>query len=246
MTDQTPPTDRPLTAGDDELIERGLRMSRSYDAVRFLRDALSATTARLTSYDWNADPDGITKQQGDAFSAADRVFADLNAAVDAIPEIDLPECQACGGTGKIEEAAKTEGANQHSACVRPCDECDGCGFASDDEDASLARPATSAASEGAVDRVMAVLNHWFDGRARIDRNSDMVAQLAALASPPVSERERELEGALREARDAVDFFDRVKASTQDEQIAVGRDHWNRMEAALRAVAVLTAQPEKPV
>lgn len=88
------------------------------------------------------------------------------------------------------------------------------------------RPATSAASEGAVDRVMAVLNHWFDGRARIDRNSDMVAQLAALASPPVSaegleecdtcgrlkvmgcrcdyasppvsERERELEGALRE------------------------------------------------
>lgn len=38
-------------------------------------------------------------------------------------------------------------------------------------------------SEGEpVDRVMAVLNYWFDGRARIDRNSEMVQQLAALCS----------------------------------------------------------------
>ena len=66
----------------------------------------------------------------------------------------------------------------------------------------FARPATSAASEvEGVDRVMAVLNHWFDGRMRVDRNSEMVAQLAALASPPVSERERELEGADYEAID---------------------------------------------
>lgn len=64
-------------------------------------------------------------------------------------------------------------------------------------DAPKSRPATSEASEvEGVDRVMAVLNHWFDGRMRVDRNSEMVAQLAALASPPVSERERELEGAL--------------------------------------------------
>jgi hypothetical protein len=38
----------------------------------------------------------------------------------------------------------------------------------------------------ATDRVMAVLNYWFDGCARIDRNSEMVAQLAALAARPVS------------------------------------------------------------
>lgn len=35
---------------------------------------------------------------------------------------------------------------------------------------------------GAVDRVMAVLNYWFDGTRRIDRNSEMVRQLAALAT----------------------------------------------------------------
>lgn len=33
-----------------------------------------------------------------------------------------------------------------------------------------------------VDRVMAVLNYWFDGSRRIDRNSEMVKQLAALAA----------------------------------------------------------------
>ncbi|GEM_PF-5853863 len=122
---------------EDEIIERGLRTIRAYDAVRYLRDALSATTARLTGYDWNADPEGLTKQQGDAFALADKVFSDLSAAVDAHPDIELPECQSCGGTGKIEEAARTEGANQHSACIRTCDDCDGCGFAPDEEPASL-------------------------------------------------------------------------------------------------------------
>lgn len=126
-----------MDALDQELIDRGLRTVRAYDAVRFLRDALSATTTRLTGYDWNSDPDGITKKQGDAFALADKVFADLSSAVDARPDIELPECQTCGGTGKIEESARTVGANQHSACVRPCDDCDGCGFAPDEESAAL-------------------------------------------------------------------------------------------------------------
>lgn len=47
--------------------------------------------------------------------------------------------------------------------------------------------------------------------------------------------------AVEEVADAVDFFDRVKASTQAEQIAVGRDHWNRLEAAARAVAALKSE-----
>jgi len=128
-------TKSPAEALDDDLIERSLRTILVYDAVRYLRDALAATAARLTGYDWNADPDGVTKQQGDAFAAADKVFADLDAAVASLPEIELPECQTCGGTGKIEESAKTEGANQHRACARTCDDCDGCGFAPDDEPA---------------------------------------------------------------------------------------------------------------
>lgn len=128
-------TKSPAEVLGGDLIERSLRTIRVHDAVRYLRDALSATTARLTGYDWNADPDGVTKQQGNAFAAADKVFADLDAAVASHPEIELPECQTCGGTGKIEEAAKMEGANQHSACVRTCDDCDGCGFAPEDEPA---------------------------------------------------------------------------------------------------------------
>ena len=149
MTATQAPTPGPLS-GDDELIERGLRSIRTYDAVRSLRDALTATTARLTGYDWNADPDAITKQQGDAFAAADKVFADLDAAVAAHPEIDLPECEACNGTGKIEEPARTEGANQHSACVRSCDECDGCGFAPDESLAPTA-PVEASGSEECSD-----------------------------------------------------------------------------------------------
>lgn len=137
-------------AKDQELIERGLRTIRTHDAVRYLRDALSATTARLAGYDWNADPDGVTKQQGDAFAAADRVFADLDAAVASHPEIELPECQTCGGTGKIEEAARTTGANQHSACVRTCDDCDGCGFAPDDDPPALATREEAPAEAGEV------------------------------------------------------------------------------------------------
>lgn len=115
-----------------------------------------------------------------------------------------------------------------------------------------ARPATSAASEGEGAEELRDSVAWlekafrktavgFSTSYRPTMNA-VHTVLAALASPPISERERELEGALREARDAVDFFDRVKAATQDEQIAVGRDHWNRMEAALRTVAALTAQP----
>jgi hypothetical protein len=39
-------------------------------------------------------------------------------------------------------------------------------------------------AKDAVDRVMAVLNYWFNGSRRIDRNSDMVKQLAALVDHP--------------------------------------------------------------
>jgi len=83
-TPSTQPTPGGQGAGlDQERIERGLRTIRAYDAVRFLRDALTATAQRSTGYDWNADPDGITRIQGHAFEVADKVFADLNKAVSA-------------------------------------------------------------------------------------------------------------------------------------------------------------------
>jgi hypothetical protein len=53
-----------------------------------------------------------------------------------------------------------------------------------------------------------------------------------------------LEGPVRrsdELRRAVEFFDRVKAASEDEKIAVGHDHWDRLESAARdAVAPLQA------
>jgi hypothetical protein len=52
-------------------------------------------------------------------------------------------------------------------------------------DMLAASPVVPAPEGEAVDRVMAVLNYWFDGSRRIDRNSEMVAQLATLASPVV-------------------------------------------------------------
>ena len=39
------------------------------------------------------------------------------------------ECEACQGSGKIVEEARTIGANQHSACQMDCDDCDGSGRA---------------------------------------------------------------------------------------------------------------------
>lgn len=41
------------------------------EALALMREALAATTGRLSGYDWNADPDSITRLQGDAFTAAD-------------------------------------------------------------------------------------------------------------------------------------------------------------------------------
>lgn len=56
---------------------------------------------------------------------------------------------------------------------------------------------------------------------------------AQACGDPVS---RSLLPALREAADAIDFFDRVKTASDDEKIAVGSDHWNRLESATRGVA----------
>lgn len=47
---------------------------------------------------------------------------------------------------------------------------------------------------------------------------------------------REQEIALADLRRAVEFFDKVKASTGQERAAVGRDHWDWLESAARNAA----------
>jgi len=60
--------------------------------------------------------------------------------------------------------------------------------------AALSTQGESRQEGAAVDRVMAVLNYWFDGVRRIDRNSEMVAQLAALVAPIPADNSDEGEG----------------------------------------------------
>lgn len=128
---------RELDALDQELIDRSFRTVQAYDAVRLLQAALLDTMKRQhTGYDWNADPDQMTLKQGKALALATKVFADLSAAVDAHPDFSdevleavTVECQSCGGTGTIVEEARTHGANQHSACQQPCEDCNGTGRA---------------------------------------------------------------------------------------------------------------------
>lgn len=45
----------------------------------------------------------------------------------------------------------------------------------------------------------------------------------------------EKEDAIKELADALDFFDRVVASSTEERIAVGQDHWNWILSAVRKV-----------
>lgn len=43
------------------------------------------------------------------------------------------------------------------------------------------------------------------------------------------------ERAIKNAKNAIHFFDKVQKSTQEEKIAVGRDHWDWLESSLRAL-----------
>jgi len=74
-----------------------------------------------------ASPDGrISFVRSLMASAAETIRAHQRAQ----PEADeTTECDRCSGSGRIEEAATTAGANQHSACQMQCDECDGSGRA---------------------------------------------------------------------------------------------------------------------
>lgn len=57
----------------------------------------------------------------------------VEAELDVLKTIraSLPDCETCLGDGHIDVPAKTEGANQHSACRMPCEACDGLGVVVD-------------------------------------------------------------------------------------------------------------------
>lgn len=57
-----------------------------------------------------------------------------------------------------------------------------------------------------------------------------------------TETHSKLDVAIDRLRQAVDFFDRVKASTAAERTAVGRDHWDWLESAARDVVKASQEP----
>ncbi len=54
-------------------------------------------------------------------------------------------------------------------------------------------------------------------------------------------RQDRIEKALENAKAAVEFFDKVQASSSDERIAVGRDHVDWILTACRACGVLAKE-----
>lgn len=74
-------------------------------------------------------------------------------------------------------------------------------------------------------------------------NEGIIAIGAALSTAPAARPGDEVQIALKDCADAVAFFDQVKAASDAEQIAVGRDHWNWIEASCRRAAALAAAPD---
>jgi hypothetical protein len=62
----------------------------------------------------------------------------------------------------------------------------------------------------------------------------------------IAEVSEQFERHLQELVDAVDFFDRVLASSWAEKNAVGNDHHHRLELAARNVAAFAQKSGAPV
>ena len=58
------------------------------------------------------------------------------------------------------------------------------------------------------------------------------------AKARIAELQTQATRAIRKCRDAVEFFDKLKVATEGEKTAVGHDHWDRLESAVRYVAAL--------
>jgi len=117
----------------------------------------------------------------------------------------------------------------------------------------VSRPATSAASEGeTIERRFPALNDHLIRMAHTGSTGSLYewgdffdCLKAALASPPVSERERELEGALREARTTLSMLRRNVASEIKNHDGLFR--WEGVPEAIDSRVsdidrALTAQP----
>ena len=81
-------------------------------------------------------------------------------------------------------------------------------------------------------------------KAKVRERMKLALEAASLAPPSPAQEPgtgdtgEEIAAALANCAEAVAFFEQVKRASSDEQIAVGADHWNWLEAACRRAAAL--------
>lgn len=227
---QTPPTDRPLTAGDVPLLREG-DVLRSHRKRHFVRCVAA----------------GVIVLEYAAFTAAEFEAARFTFVSRQKVDGGLPDIEA-EGERIVRDTYKREGDFGYLwtdvvGAVQTA--------ISEERARHPARPATSAASEGEVERTIdgetvlgfkvaawrylgpkdnarfgyRLCEHWStpgNYPQKVERLFTETQLRAALASPLVSERERELEGALRMAANRMDrlalevqFDTRLRAEAAD-------------------------------
>ena len=238
-TPQTPPTDRPLTAGDVRYVEGHLDMTHAPSLGAFIGKSLASHVSgnrmpamsgdnreRIPAHireRFDRDCESTAKYILDRLYRADRV---------RILEVLMDESNAPDLNGVVNSDATTSctSASRLTTAIIA---------------ALSARPATSAASEvveGWLSDAMDAALHKRD--FNLTEASDAI--LAALASPPVSERERELEGEVVRLREAGLAIYTYANDTLSGRVDGPDDRaWQRacvVEVRNRARTFLTAQP----
>ena len=244
MTPQTPPTDRPLTAGDFPLLREG-------DQLRI------DTGGALHTY-------SHAKQSGKVIATDRGYYAPFRFTFVFRPASD-GQIQWLGGEriGDLKDVAlvtKVRAGLRAEAALNTAKARPATSAASEVDDLDLYDDKVQAGIAWTLRQVGEALGltTWTQGDGSESVEGDVGAEIhtilvdaglrdpetnemAALASPPVSERERELEGALREVVNEVrEIRFGYSNGPESEGFLTNKEIWSR------ARSVLIAQPQEPV
>lgn len=218
MSPQTPPTDRPLTAGDVPLLREG--------------DLLRARNGKLLSY-------AYTDKKGWAFCDGFGPPIDRDAhTLESFTFVSRPATSAASeGEDKANHdclAKRRPGEPMFILLGRDPDAHTIVQLWADRRLAAGGDPDHCRMGYDTAERMAA----YAKDPANKPASAPDAVDYPALASPPVSERERELEGALRLAVTALSCL------TFDDEIrsVIGNSNFEILRANYAALRVLTAQP----
>lgn len=100
-------------------------------------------------------------------------------------------------------------------------------------------------SEANIDKIMIVMNSWFNHMLKIDRNSNLVAELAALLpeAPATADKLRMAVEALEKIADEAPY--RSGYCQSDIEYGPKLSDTEMQAEARQALAALNEQPQKP-